>query len=83
MFDSMRLGYRAKASTEAKRAVELSKTRSQEEQLLIRAQYARTLDGFATKAQIYNSFFFRGIATVWSTAYCSQLLSSTSILPMR
>jgi len=48
------LGYRAKASAEAKRAVELSGRLPREQQLLIAGQYAKSLDDWPTAERTYK-----------------------------
>ncbi|MGC1617781.1 MAG: tetratricopeptide repeat protein [Candidatus Acidiferrum sp.] len=51
------LGYRAKASAEAKRASELSAKLPREQQLLIAGQFARSLGDWATAERTYKELF--------------------------
>lgn len=51
------LGYRSKATAEAQRALTLSTRLSQEEQLVIAGQYARTLADWPTAVKTYKTLF--------------------------
>jgi eukaryotic-like serine/threonine-protein kinase len=51
------LGYRSKASAEAKRALDLSTRLPQEEQLVIAGQYARCLGDWANAIKTYKTLF--------------------------